>query len=116
MASVLKLLPELQGQEMAYVQDLIKSMADDEAQLFANIYRTRRRDPQLILITTILGFFIIAGIQRFLVNQIGMGLLYLFTGGLCLIGTIVDLVNYQSLAFDYNRKIADEVALMTKNS
>jgi TM2 domain-containing membrane protein YozV len=116
MASVLKLLPELQGSEMAYVQELIKGMAEDEAQLFANIYRTRRRDPQLILITTILGFFIIAGIQRFLVNQIGMGLLYLFTGGLCLIGTIVDLVNYQSLAFDYNRKIADEVALMTKNS
>jgi len=116
MASVLKFLPELQGQEMSYVQDLIKPMADDEAQLFSNIYRTRRRDPQLILITTILGFFVIAGIQRFLVNQIGMGLLYLFTGGLCLIGTIVDLVNYQNLAFDYNRKIADEVSLMTKNS
>lgn len=116
MASVLKLLPELQGQEMAYVQEIIKDMGDDEAQLFANIYRTRRRDPQLILITTILGFFIIAGIQRFLVNQIGMGLLYLFTGGLCLIGTIVDLVNYQNLAFDYNRKIADEVSLMSKNS
>lgn len=116
MASVLKFLPELQGQEMAYVQDLIKPMADDVAQLFANIYRTRRRDPQLILITTILGFFIIAGIQRFLVNQIGMGLLYLFTGGLCLIGTIVDLVNYQNLAFDYNRRIADEVSLMTQNS
>ena len=116
MASVLKLLPELQGQEMSYIQDLIKPMADDEAQLFANIYRTRRRDPQLILITTILGFFIIAGVQRFLVNQIGMGLLYLFTGGLCLIGTIVDLVNYQNLAFDYNKKIADEVSLMTKNS
>jgi TM2 domain-containing membrane protein YozV len=116
MASILKLLPELQGQELAYVQDIIKNMADDEAQLFANIYRTRRRDPQLILITTLLGFFIIAGVQRFLVNQIGMGLLYLFTGGLCLIGTIVDLVNYQSLAFDYNRKIADEVSLMTKNS
>ena len=115
MASVLKLLPELQGQEMSYIQDLIKPMADDEAQLFANIYRTRRRDPQLILITTILGFFIIAGVQRFLVNQIGMGLLYLFTGGLCLIGTIVDLVNYQNLAFDYNKKIADEVSLMTKN-
>jgi TM2 domain-containing membrane protein YozV len=116
MSTVLKLLPELQGQEMAYVQNLIKDMANDEAQLFANIYRTRRRDPQLILITTILGFFIIAGVQRFLINQIGMGLLYLFTGGLCLIGTIVDLVNYQTLAFDYNRKIADEVSIMTKGS
>jgi hypothetical protein len=28
--------------------------------------------------------------------------LYLFTGGLCLIGTIVDLVNYKRLATDYN--------------
>jgi TM2 domain-containing membrane protein YozV len=116
MANVLKLLPELQGHEMSYVQELIKDMGDDEAQLFANIYRARRRDPQLILITTILGFFVIAGIQRFLVNQIGMGLLYLFTAGLCFIGTIVDLVNYQKLTFDYNRLIADEVALMAKNN
>ena len=116
MASVLKLLPELQGQEMAYVQELIKDMGNEEAQLFANIYRARRRDPQLILITTILGFFVIAGIQRFLLNQIGMGLLYLFTGGLCLIGTIVDLVNYQKLTFDYNHQIANEVALMAKTS
>jgi TM2 domain-containing membrane protein YozV len=116
MANVLKLLPELQGQEMSYVQELIKDMGDDESQLFANIYRARRRDPQLILITTILGFFIIAGIQRFLVNQIGLGLLYLFTAGLCFIGTIVDLVNYQKLTFDYNRQIADEVSLMAKNN
>lgn len=116
MANVLKLLPELQGQEMSYVQEIVKNMAEDEAQLFANIYRARRRDPQLILITTILGFFVIAGVQRFLVNQIGMGLLYLFTAGLCLIGTIVDLVNYQKITFDYNRKIADEVSLMARNS
>jgi TM2 domain-containing membrane protein YozV len=59
---------------------------------------------------------VIAGIQRFLVNQIGMGLLYLFTAGLCFVGTIVDLVNYQKLTFDYNRQIADEVALMAKNN
>ncbi len=115
MANVLKLLPELQGQEMSYVQELINDMGPDEAQLFANIYRARRRDPNLILITTILGFFIIAGVQRFLVNQIGLGLLYLFTVGLCFIGTIIDLVNYQSITFNYNRQVADEVALMTKN-
>jgi TM2 domain-containing membrane protein YozV len=114
MANVLKLLPELQGQEMSYVQEIVKEMKDDEAQLFANIYRARRRDPQLILITTLLGFFVIAGVQRFLVNQIGMGLLYLFTAGLCLIGTIIDLVNYQKITFDYNRQIADEVSLMAR--
>jgi len=115
MANILQILPELQGEVMAYIQDMIKELDNEKAQLFANIYRSRRRDPQLILITTILGFFVIAGVQRFLVNQIGMGLLYLFTAGLCLIGTIVDLVNYQKLAFDYNRKIADEVMLMTKH-
>jgi hypothetical protein len=39
-----------------------------------------------------------------------MGILYFFTAGLCFIGTIVDAVNYQSIAFEYNRQIAGEVA------
>ena len=59
MANVLKLLPELQGQEMSYIQELINDLDNEKAQLFANIYRARRRDPQLILITTILGFFVL---------------------------------------------------------
>jgi hypothetical protein len=41
-----------------------------------------------------------------------MGLLYLFTGGLCLIGTIVDLVNHKSLSFEFNQKVARQVAGM----
>ena len=45
-----------------------------------------------------------------MIGQIGMGLLYLFTGGLCLIGTIIDLINYQDLAFEYNRKMILESA------
>jgi TM2 domain-containing membrane protein YozV len=81
---------------------------------FANIYRSRRRDPQLILLTTLLGFVAIAGVQRFLINQIGMGILYIFTGGLCLIGTIIDLINYQDLAMEYNMRMANESAMMVK--
>jgi TM2 domain-containing membrane protein YozV len=79
---------------------------------FANVYRARRRDPQLILLTTLLGFIVVAGVQRFLVGQIGMGILYLFTGGLCLIGTIIDLINYQDLAFEFNQGVAHEVNAM----
>lgn len=116
MANILRVLPEIQGQEMAYVQLIVKDIEDDKAQLFANIYRARRRDPQMILITALIGFFGIVGVHRLLLNHIGMGLLFLLTGGLCLIGTIVDLVNYQKLAFDYNRAIADEVAIMAKGS
>lgn len=107
MARIIDVLPELQGEEMGYVQGLIKDMDDEKARSFAVVYRARRKDPQLILITALLGFVGFAGIHRFIIDQVGMGILYLFTGGLCLIGTIVDLVNYQKLAFEYNMKVAN---------
>lgn len=115
MANVLLHLPELQGMELNHVQMLIKDFSDKQAQNFAIIYKARRRDPQLILLTTLVGFLGFAGIQRFLVNQIGMGILYFFTAGLCFIGTIVDAVNYQTIAFEYNRQIASEVAPLVRS-
>src|SRR5687767_2739389 len=111
MARVIDVLPELTGEEMVYVQNLIKNMDDEKARQFANVYRTRRKDPMLILVTCLLGLIVVAGVHRMILGQIGMGLLYLFTAGLCLIGTIVDLVNYQKLAFEANQKIASEVAV-----
>ena len=54
------------------------------------------------------------GIQRFYLGQIGMGILYLFTYGLCLIGTIMDLVNNKSLTNEFNQKAAQEVAMMMR--
>lgn len=115
MANILTFMPELMGHELQYVQSLTKELPEDKLLNFANIYRARRKDPQLILLTTLLGFVVVAGIQRFLVGQIGMGILYFFTGGLCLIGTIVDLINYQDLAFEYNRKMAAEVKMYMGN-
>ena len=116
MANIFQLLPNLEGEEMAYVQGLIKDMNDNQAQQFAMLYNSRRKDTQLILLTTLLGFIILAGVQRFILGQIGMGLLYLFTGGLCLIGTIIDLVNHKKLAFDYNFRVAQEVANIVRSS
>jgi TM2 domain-containing membrane protein YozV len=114
MARVIDVMPELTGEEMVYVQNLIKDLNDESARTFASVYRSRRKDPQLILILTLLGFVCFAGIQRMILNQIGMGILYFFTGGLCLIGTIVDLVNYQKLTFEANQKTANEVAVMIR--
>ena len=51
-----------------------------------------KKDKMIALILSILGIFGIAGIHRFYVEKIGTGLLWLFTGGLFLIGTIVDIV------------------------
>ncbi|MDR9419684.1 TM2 domain-containing protein [Gracilimonas sp.] len=109
MAKAIDYLPEIEGDESLYIGKLMNDLSEEEASKFANVYRSRRKDPQTILITCLLGFLPIAGIHRFLLNQIGMGILYIFTGGLCLIGTIVDLVNYKDLAFQYNREIAKEV-------
>ena len=114
MARVIDVLPELNGEEMLYIQALLKDMDEERARSFANVYRTRRKDPQIILITALLGLVVLAGVHRFIMGQIGMGLLYLFTGGLCLIGTIVDLVNHQTLAFEHNQKMANEVLAMVR--
>ncbi len=116
MPNIMQLLPELEGDEMVYVQGLLKDFNDQQAQQFAMIYRTRRRDPQTILLVTLIGFFGVAGVQRFLTNQIGMGLLFLLTGGLCVIGTIVDLVNYRKLSFEHNQQQAQQISVMVKGS
>ncbi|MEW6653185.1 MAG: TM2 domain-containing protein, partial [Bacteroidota bacterium] len=77
-------------------------------------YRSRRKDPQTILLVTLVGFLGIAGIQRFLTDQIGLGILYLLTCGICMIGTIIDLVNYKKIAFEYNQQQANQIAVMLK--
>jgi len=116
MANVYEILPEVMGEEQFYLSGIIKNMDDKQAQQFANIYRARRKDPQIILLVTLVGFLGIAGIQRFLTDQIGLGILYFFTCGFCLIGTIIDLVNYKKIAFEYNQKEANQIMMMIKNS
>lgn len=112
MTKIFDYMPEAQGEEMMFLQSLTKNYSDEQLHSFVNIYRSRRKDPQTILLLTILGLFCLAGVHRFVLNQIGMGLLYFFTGGLCLIGTIIDIFNYNTLSFSYNRQIAIEVDLL----
>jgi len=51
-----------------------------------------------------------------MLNQVGMGILYFLTGGLCAIGTIVDLINHRKLCFEYNSIVAQQVSLMVKQT
>ncbi len=115
MPNVLQLMPSLEGEEMAYVQELIKDLNDQQAQQFAMIYMSRRKDPSNILIFALIGLLGIAGIHRFVLNQVGMGILYFLTGGLCAIGTIIDMVNHKKLAFEYNSKQAQQVGGLVRN-
>lgn len=104
----------MEAEEFMLLKQATKEMTEDQLKQFVMVYQSRRKDPQTILLVTLLGFVGVSGVQRFLVDQIGMGILYLFTGGLCLIGTIVDLINYKKLALEYNQKMMFEAMQLCK--
>lgn len=116
MAKIIQYLPELEGDEQIHVAQILKPMTEEQARQFASVYRQRRRDPMTVLLLTLVVFAGVGGVNRFYLDQIGMGILFILTGGLCLVGSIIDAVNYRSLAFEYNRKQADEVAGMIRGA
>lgn len=111
------LLMSLNGitpEEFSYLEQTMNGMDENQAQRFIMFYTNKRKSPQDILLFTLIGLLGFAGIQRFVIGQIGMGILYFFTAGLCFIGTIVDLINHKSLAFEHNQKAAFESAQLVK--
>ncbi|MEM8486948.1 MAG: TM2 domain-containing protein [Bacteroidota bacterium] len=112
MAKVIKYTPELEGDEQLYVAQLMKDMTEEQAEHFANVYRERRKDPELILFTDLAGFLGFAGIHRFVLGQVFLGLVYLFTLGFCGIGTIVDMFMFKQITQRFNKQKADEVAYL----
>jgi len=112
MSKVIRYMPELQGDEQVVVAQLMTSMSNEQAEQFARVYRQRRKDETTVLLTTLLAFLGIAGINRFYLGQVGMGLVYLLTAGFCLIGTIVDIFNHKSLTSGYNEQQAINVAAL----
>jgi TM2 domain-containing membrane protein YozV len=94
--------------EMNMLQQLSSDLSGNQKGYFYMIYSGKRKSPQDILLFTLIGLFGASGIQRFMIGEIGMGLLYLFTSGLCMIGTIVDIINHKSLAWEYNKKMLFE--------
>jgi TM2 domain-containing membrane protein YozV len=109
---ILKNLYDITPQELLTINSRTKDFSDEEIAQFCMIYRSKRKDPQLILLLCLLGLVGVAGIHRFIIGHIGMGILYFFTAGLCFIGTIVDAVNHKELALEYNAKMITETLSM----
>lgn len=108
----INLIPSIEGEELVYLQMLTNELTEQKMQNFIALYNGKRRKSDQVLLGCILGFVCVGGIQRFMVGQNGMGILYLFTGGLCLIGTIVDTINHKRLTFEYNQQMARESMAM----
>ncbi|MEO6582894.1 MAG: TM2 domain-containing protein [Ferruginibacter sp.] len=105
---LLLLIPDLQPDEFAFLEAFTVGIPEEKLKSFIRFYSAKRKRPEIVLICTLLGFVGFAGIQRFLLGQMGMGVLYFFTGGLCVVGTIVDIINHKQLTFEYNQKMAQE--------
>ena len=103
-------LPELDEPERSFLAQLTATMSEADVQQFAIAYRTRRKDPQAVLLMAVIGMFAVPGLHRFALGQVGIGFLYLFTGGLLLIGTSADIAQHKELALRYNKQVASRIA------
>lgn len=108
----LKYLYDVTPEELITINSRTKGFSDDDLTHFCMIYRSKRKDPQTILLLCLLGLVFVAGIHRFVLGHTGMGILYFFTGGLCWIGTIVDAVNHKELTIEYNAQMITETLTM----
>jgi TM2 domain-containing membrane protein YozV len=109
-------LPGITPEELGFLQQATAELTENQHKYFYMSYTNKRKSPQDMLIFCIVGLCVVPGLQRFIVGQVGMGLLYLFTVGLCFIGSIIDLVNHKDLAMEYNRKMAFESHQIAKMS
>ncbi len=109
---ILKYLYSVTPEELITINSRTKGFSDKELEQFCMIYISKRKDPQTILLLCLLGLVLVSGLHRFVIGQTGMGILYFFTGGLCLIGTIVDAINHKDLALEYNAKMITETLSM----
>lgn len=107
-------LRNIKPDELAYLENLTAGLSDDKMNLFVALYGNKRKTEDTVLICTLLGFVGFSGVQRFILGQIGMGILFFFTAGLCFIGTIVDLINHKEMTYQYNCQQAMETIAMIR--
>jgi TM2 domain-containing membrane protein YozV len=74
--------------------------------IFKNYYkrRTEMIKERELWVAYLLWFFLgLIGVHKFYVGKIGMGILYIFTGGIFMIGWLIDLFTLPSQVRKYNR-------------
>lgn len=82
---------------------LYDNLSDEDKLSFKTRYESQSKKGWIYyLFLVLLGRF---GANRFYLNQIGMGILYLLTSGLFLIGLIYDLFTGMSQVRSYNERL-----------
>jgi TM2 domain-containing membrane protein YozV len=106
--------PGINANEMMFLQQYTAGLDESEMRNFYNLYASKRKNQQDILLMCLLGFFGFAGVHRMVLGQVGMGIVYFFTAGFCFIGTVIDLLNISALTTEFNQKMAYESVQIVK--
>lgn len=95
-------------------QKLSKQLKNNDQMLFNSQFDSVKKDPGTILIlSVILGYL---GVDRFMLGDMGMGLLKLFTFGGCGVLWLIDIFTSKQRTGDFNRKKATEIFQSIKHS
>jgi TM2 domain-containing membrane protein YozV len=91
--------------DIAALERMKAGLSENERMQLDMEIRAARKDSGTLMAVACLGFIGIAGVHRFMMGKVGTGILWLLTGGLCWIGTIIDLINMGKTAAEYNYEV-----------
>jgi TM2 domain-containing membrane protein YozV len=91
--------------DIAALERLKKDLTETERMQLDMEVRADRKDSGTLSGLACLGFIGVAGIHRFMLGKTGTGILWLLTGGVCVVGTIIDLVNMKRMVGEYNYEV-----------
>ena len=88
-------------------QMMMQDLNEQQRMLFMSQYESVKKDRGTVLILSVLlgGM----GVDRFMIGDVGMGMLKLFTFGLCGILWLIDIFTIRGKVDDLNRKKANEI-------
>lgn len=88
-------------------QMMMQDLSDQQKMLFTSQYESVKKDRGTVLILSVL--LGTMGVDRFMIGDVGMGMLKLFTFGLCGILWLIDIFTIRGKVDDLNRKNANEI-------
>ncbi len=95
-------------------QQLSKKLKSKDQALFNAQYDSVKKDPGTMLILSVLLGGL--GVDRFMLQDMGLGLLKLFTFGGCGILWLIDIFTTKERTAEYNRKKANDIFQSINNN
>ncbi|MBQ0112546.1 MAG: TM2 domain-containing protein [Bacteroidales bacterium] len=93
--------------QLVEIRSKLQNIPDEKASIIMGM---EFKDPTLLLIISVLIGEL--GVDRFMLGNVGMGVLKLLTGGLCGILWIIDIINIQKMTKEYNYRTLNELLMI----